>query len=650
MLTESSNAPLILLVEDDSLHVSAIQRSFKKADTSYRLKAVGTLHDAQAEMAQQPPDLVIADFRLPDGDGTTLLHTAAGVCPVILMTAQGNEQIAVDAIKGGAHDYIIKSASAFENLPLTVKYAIASWDHSVARNNAEEAVRFAKQDWEQTFDAVPDLISIIDTNHIIIRVNQAMAERSGLTKEELIGRKCYEIMHGTTDPHSGCPHVKMLQNGDGHSVCVEEKRWDRAFDVTVSPLCDNTGQLRACVHVARDITERKRAEEEKAEYEAQFQQTQKLESLGVLAGGIAHDFNNILTIILGHCYIVNEKIGPEIDQKEHVRQIEKSAQRAADLCRQMLSYAGKNSIDHRRINLWMMVDENVKMLQSALKKSVSIELDLKYAVPEIDGDSAQIQQVIMNLIINAAEAIGDKNGTINIKLAEQIVETGNDELDFLGNPILPGSYASLTVSDTGCGMDEETQKRIFEPFFTTKFTGRGLGMSAVLGIIKSHKGSLLLCSSQGVGTTFKVYFPSSNRTISVETTQTSFPISAIKTNGAILLVDDEQSIRAIGAALLKAMGFSVMTASNGREALDIYGTHAGSIDLVLLDLLMPVMGGIDVYRILREKSPAVPIVFCSGCSIDELIEDIEDDQHAAMIQKPYNPVQLRDMLIKLIDI
>jgi PAS domain S-box-containing protein len=648
VLTENSNVPLILLVEDDDLHVIAIERSFRNADKTYRLEVVGTLREAIESMALRTPDLVLSDYKLPDGDGTQLLLAADDVCPVILMTAQGNEQIAVDTIRAGAQDYIVKSASAFENLPLTVKYSLATWFHLVARRKADEAILNAKKDWEETFDAVTDLISIIDADHNIIRVNKAMADRCELVPEELIGRKCHEVMHGTPDPHSSCPHARTMQYGIGYSEQIEEKRWDRQFDISVFPLFDNIGQIRACVHVARDITEQKRAEDERLALEAQFQQTQKLESIGVLAGGIAHDFNNILTVILGHCYIIDGDLDSEMNQKIHVKQIEQAARRAADLCHQMLSYAGKTVFVQTRINLWLIVDENVRMLSSAIKKNVSIKLDLSHAVPELMGDSAQIQQVVMNLIINAAEAIGDKNGTIRVALKKAIISEDRQETDSFGNFIPPGNFACLSVADDGCGMDEETQRRIFEPFYTTKLSGRGLGMSAVLGIIKSHDGSFQLFSTPGVGTTFKVYLPLTQNAESAETTPTTGFVLTSKANGTILLVDDEEAMILICSALLKAMGFSVISASNGREALKIYSDRNSEIDAVLLDLLMPEMGGIETYHELRKISPVLPIVICTGCNVEELLAEFDKDEKAALIQKPYNPVRLQQTLMQLI--
>ncbi len=902
MLTDNPAAPLILIVESDTDSAVLMEVSLQDAAEAYRLEIVGTLHAAHAALAFQAPDLIITSDTLSDGDGMKLVRATDAVCPVIVLLSPDSGLVVEDVLQAGAVECLVTPASVPVTLPLAVKYALKLWAVAAVRKKADEAVHAAKQDWEHTFDAVPDLISIIDTTHTIIRVNRAMAVRCGLSPDELIGRKCHEVMHCSDEPLAFCPHTIMMQTGLEQYRHIEEKRLNGVFDVTVSPLYNREGQLIASVHVARDVTERKqneielseakgklqatidaipdllfivgldgcyhefysprsdllaapveeligkkvseilppdaadvcmsaiqeafekgysfgkkfelplpqgtfwfelsvsnmmsrstldprfivlsrditerkraedevresenryrnlmenvpaiiyrfsttrgglfystkveevfgyplqtfydnpllwkdsihpddrasvetyidticrdgergsdveyrvknrsgdwlwlrdrliqrevtdgdvvifgmaqnitklkRAELERKTLEAQFQQTQKLESLGVLAGGIAHDFNNILTIILGHCYIVDEEIDSGIDHKQHFKQIERAAGRAADLCRQMLSYAGKNALVQSRINLWMMLDENVKMLQSAIKKNVAIECDFKFNVPEISGDSAQIQQVIMNLIINAAEAIGNNNGTIKISLEKHFVRSGHEHRDFFGTIMPSATYACLTVSDNGCGMDAETQKRIFEPFYTTKLAGRGLGMSAVLGIIKSHNGSLQLSSTLGGGTTFKVYLPVCAGTDVNDFTPTTGLFLPGKGRGTVLLVDDEESIRIIGSALLKAMGFSVMTAPNGRDALDKYREHGSEIDLILLDLMMPVMSGIDTFQALRGINPEIPIVICSGYSVEGIMEELKNDHHAAVIQKPYKPEQLRNTLMKLLE-
>ncbi|MBW4054457.1 MAG: response regulator [Proteobacteria bacterium] len=643
MVSDSNTAPLILVVEGNDQHAELIQRSIEEAAEEYRLEIVGTIRAAKMVSERTSPSLVMTDYRLPDGAGSELVAVAAGAWPVILMTSYGNEKVAVEAMKIGAQDYIVKSPEAFDDLHRIVKYALMTWALIVARRQTDEAVLRAKNDWEKTFDAVPDLISIIDLDHTITRVNRAMAARCGLTPQEIVGRKCYEVIDGVSGSHSCCPHSKVAQDGLEHRETFERELLNGVFDVTVSPLFDD-GAITGCVHVMRDITKRKQAEEERQNLERQLQHTQKLESLGVLSGGIAHDFNNILTIILGHCYILKENIDTDVDRNVHLQLIESSANRAADLCRQMLTYAGKSTLLQTEFSMWLLVDEIVKMLTSAIKKNVTIILDMKRDIPMIAGDSSQIQQVVMNLIINASEAIGEMAGTITVGLKKRLIQLEKPEIDYFGSKILPGSYACLEVSDTGCGMSDETTRRLFEPFYTTKFTGRGLGMSAILGILKAHNGTLQLSSTQGVGTTFKVYIPITG---AYEQGETSLPTKAavpVLPNATVLLVEDEDTLRNIGTTLLGTLGFSVIDAANGCEALGLYKTYGSEIDLVILDLIMPVMGGIEAYHELRKLNKAVPIILCSGYGAESVEVITAMDDKAGFLHKPYNVIELRRVL------
>jgi PAS domain S-box-containing protein len=780
MLTNSVEVPLILVVEDDENHAELIQRSFEDVAEVYSLEVVATLREALEFIERNRPNLVLTDYRLPDGNGSDLVVAAAGTWPVIMMTSHGNEQVAVEAMKIGAQDYLVKSPQAFDMLPHTVAFALKSWSLVLARRRADDAALRAKKDWERTFDAVPDLIAIIDTNHTILRVNRPMAERCRLSVEDIIGRKCYEVVHGLHAVPFCCPSLSMLDDGMAHSEVLEEEKLGGSFDVTVSPLADEDGRITSYVHVMRDITAHKQsekmlreseesfrrlanelrtilnsssvgitlvkdrtviwvnpafikifgydeaethnmstlelysdkeiydcvgqegyariesgfsyskdvmmkkkdgtaiwcnlvgqavnpaekadgsiwiflditdrvhAEQERQKLEQQFQQTQKLESLGILAGGIAHDFNNVLTIILGHCFMVKEDFGTNVTDKTHVSQIEIAANRAAELCRQMLAYAGKSPILRANVDMAQLADEIVKMLQSAIKKNVTIELDLGHNVPVISGDNAQLQQVVMNLIINASEAIDTANGTISVSLTETTVREGRNVADFMGAAIKSGNYACLEVSDDGCGMDEDVQRRIFEPFYTTKFTGRGLGMSAILGIIKSHDGALKLKSSPGVGTTFQVYLPLRESSHAVTLEQSDSLTYSGVAKGTVLLVDDEEALRTIGSTLLGAIGFSVITASNGREAVDIVRERTDCIDLVLLDFIMPVMGGVEAYHEIRSISPDIPIVICSGYSASDAAEIIDNDVHTEFVQKPYQLHQLRQAMQNLL--
>ena len=647
MLTEDRSAPLILVVEDDDNHADLIQLSFADKPEEYRLERVSTLLAATTAIRRSAPDLILADYRMPDGNGSELVALAAGSCPVIMMTSHGSEQIAVEAMKIGAQDYIVKSPEAFEALPHTVALALQVWSLIQSRRQADKAVLRAKRDWEQTFDAVPDLISIIDTSHTITRVNRAMADSCGLKVGEMVGRKCHEIMHGLNAPHSCCPFERMLEEGEGQTAQIDEKILNGVFDITVSPLYNSEGKVSACVHVARDITGRKRAEEERTQLVQQLHQAQKLESLGVLAGGIAHDFNNILTVILGHCYMAIDDFIPEKEYKSAFRQIASAGSRAADLCRQMLTYAGKSPLVQTKILLSPLVDEVVKMLRAAIKKNVTIELDLKEDTLQIKGDSGQIQQIIMNLIINATEAIGEANGTISVVLKKTVVTPDQTATDTFGTLIHAGLYACLCVSDTGCGMDEETQKRIFEPFFSTKFTGRGLGMSAIHGIIKSHEAMLQLTSRPGIGTSFNIFFPLHEESDHV-TRISAESVPSKKRSGTILIVEDEQALLLIGRVMLESMGFSTLTAENGEAALAIYRKRSDEIDLILLDLVMPVMGGIETYLELRKINRSLPIIICSGYGAESVEHITVDDPHAGFLHKPYKPSELKRVLESLV--
>ncbi|MEI6702665.1 MAG: PAS domain S-box protein [Deltaproteobacteria bacterium] len=391
---------------------------------------------------------------------------------------------------------------------------------------------------------------------------------------------------------------------------------------------------------------RKQAEEEFKKLEQQLRQSQKLESLGVLSGGIAHDFNNILAIIIGYCGLTMMDYETA---ENNIPEIEKAAERAAALCRQMLAYAGKAQLAKSQVNFCALVGEMLELLKSTLPQNAMIKSDLSTDIPVIDADASQLSQVVMNLIINASEAIGNEQGEIQVSLANATVIAGQSDKDYNGKAIPPGGYILLSVTDNGCGMDEETKWRIFEPFYTTKFTGRGLGMSAVLGIIKSHGGALQLFSQIGHGSTFKVYLPVSTTGITVGEDQTaSAPSAPWRGSGTILLVEDEDEVRHIAKALLKNFGFTVLEAVNGKEGLELYQKNASEISLVLTDMGMPVMDGYEMFHKLKSLNPELPIIISSGYGDTEVSSRIGSDNIAGLISKPYNPDQLREVLKRVV--
>ena len=392
--------------------------------------------------------------------------------------------------------------------------------------------------------------------------------------------------------------------------------------------------------------ERRKAEEQKLLLEQQFQQAQKLESLGVLAGGIAHDFNNILAIIMGYCSLT--KMDYENAEK-HIPEIEKAAERAAALCRQMLSYAGKASLTQSQVNIWTLIDEMVTMLKTTIQQNVVIKPELATDIPTITGDASQLRQVAMNLIINAAEAIGDAEGKIHVKLAKAEIKAEQTEVDHLGFMIPAGRYICIEVTDNGCGMDDATRCKIFEPFYTTKFTGRGLGMSAVLGIIKAHNGALQLESLPGQGTTFKVYLPVQPSSAETEEAHQKAVSAAWHGSGTVLLAEDEVQVKTIAIAMLQMLGFNVIAAANGKEALELYQQNAADITMVVTDMGMPVMNGYELFYKLKQIDPKLPIIISSGFGEGDIASKIPREEIAGIINKPYNFEHLREVLRVVVD-
>ena len=379
--------------------------------------------------------------------------------------------------------------------------------------------------------------------------------------------------------------------------------------------------------------ERRGSEAARLVLERQMQHAQKLESLGVLAGGIAHDFNNLLTAMLGHMNVAQMKLAPESPATPHLESLERVIHRAADLTRQMLAYSGKGRFVVRPYDLNHMVQEVTHLLEVSIPKKIALRFDLAPSLPPVEADAAQIQQVIMNLVTNAADAIGDRDGTIRLT-------TGTNQLDrayldqvFQGQELQPGPYVTLEVSDSGCGMAPEVLGRIFEPFFTTKVTGRGLGLSATLGILKGHRAGIRIYSEPGHGTTFKLLFPTSEAELAKPATQAATPALARK--ATILLVDDEEMIRDAATAALESLGLTVLTAENGLEAVAAVQQPGVTIDLILMDLTMPQMDGREAFQAIRRIHPNMPVILSSGYNEQESIQAFMGRGLAAFLQKPY---------------
>ncbi len=390
-----------------------------------------------------------------------------------------------------------------------------------------------------------------------------------------------------------------------------------------------------------DITARKKSEETTRSLEAQVRHAQKLESLGVLAGGIAHDFNNLLMVILGNADLALGQLSPIAPARDSIKEIESASRRAADLCSQMLAYSGKSQAKTTDLNLSDLVRELSHMLEVTISKKAKLDYRFADEIPAIEGDSSQIGQVVMNLITNASEALDGAVGTISVSTGSMNCSETFLRDNYTDELVSAGEYVYLEVTDTGHGMDEKVMSRLFDPFFSTKFTGRGLGLSAVIGIVRSHRGALKVRSAQDEGSTFLVLFPARKIDSDLPVATGAAQSARAANGGAILVVDDEEPVRDVAGRMLESLGFDVILAANGREGLELFDAHRHRLRCVLLDRTMPDLDGDQVLARIREIDPDIPVIQISGYGSLEQNGD-------PFIQKPFTLAVLEKKLANLL--
>ena len=517
--------------------------------------------------------------------------------------------------------------------------------------NTEKKLRISEELFRQAFRTSPDSINLNRASDgKYIDINEGFTKIMGYTRDEVIGKSSLEL-NIWEDPDER----KRLVDGLSAAGYVENmearfvgKDGNCKVGLTSARILDANEET-IILSITRDITDRKLAEADHQKLERQIQQTQKLESLGVLAGGIAHDFNNILMAVLGHAELALDEISPMSPARGSILQITTAARRAAELCRQMLAYSGRATFTLEKVNLRELIEEMAHLLKTSISKKAVLNLSLERGLPAIQVDPSQIRQVVLNLIINASEAVGDRSGVITVAAGATRCDADYLRKTELHDSLAPGLYVHLEVTDTGCGMDAETRGRIFEPFFTTKFTGRGLGLAAVLGIVRAHKGAIKVYSEFGKGTTFKVLFPA----LDMEEKRVQPHAPSLSDNwrgkGVILLADDEESLRALGAMMLERLGFTVLTAVDGRDALELYRKRQNEISLVVLDLTMPHMDGAQAFGELRRINPDIRVILASGYSEEDVAARFAGKRLSGVLQKPYSLVKLRELLMKVSD-
>jgi len=409
-----------------------------------------------------------------------------------------------------------------------------------------------------------------------------------------------------------------------------------------SVLHDDSGRTVSILSLVQDVTDRVLAEQqgrkaaaERQALERKLQESQKLESLGVLAGGIAHDFNNLLTGVLGNASLARMDLPADSPVQPFLEQIEVAAVRAADLCKQMLAYSGKGRFVVNRLDLNALIEDTTRLLHVSISKRAVMKYQLAPGLPVVLGDATQLRQVVMNLVINASEAISDRSGFISVTTGLTRADRAYLAGAYFARDLPEGDYVSLEISDNGGGMSPEVLEKIFDPFFTTKFTGRGLGLAAVLGIVRGHKGALKVFSEPGWGTTFKILLPCAEG-IAEEVARSSPGFAANwKGSGKVLVVDDEETVRVTTARMIEATGFTTALADNGRTGVEEFTADPDGFALVMLDLTMPHMDGDEAFRALRAIRPDVRVLLMSGFSEQEVTARFSGEGLAGFIQKPF---------------
>ncbi|GFO55722.1 hypothetical protein GMSM_27290 [Geomonas sp. Red276] len=512
------------------------------------------------------------------------------------------------------------------------------------------ALRTSEERFRSIMALSPDIISTIDEHGVLTYNSPAARAIHGYGDEEMLGRNTFDLIHPEDQPKVAAAFEALIadpatpqsiryryRNKDGSYIWMEATAVNRL----ATPL------VHGIVTISRDITDRMVEESRRLDLERSLLHAQKLESLGILAGGIAHDFNNLLAAILGNLDLAQMKLPAGSPVRANLDQSITACRRGADLTRQLLAYAGRGVFQLKPLDLDTIVAGNTDLFRTVIPKGINLTMLSCGRLPAVMADPGQIQQVVMNLITNAAEAIGNRPGIISVSTGVMRCDRETVQKSVLAEKPSPGEFVYLEVADNGAGMGAETRARLFEPFFTTKFTGRGLGMAATLGIVKSHRGLILLESEAGRGTTFRICFPVAEG-VSLPAAAPGNPSRPSEEpgerKGTILVVDDEDQVRDLGAGFAEHLGFAALAARNGEEAVKIYRERASEIDLVILDLTMPVMDGVATFRELKKVDPCVRTILSSGYSEQAIADQFPGEKPDAFIQKPF---QLADLEQKI---
>jgi PAS domain S-box-containing protein len=632
----------ILHLEDDPMDVELVQARLAAHDLAYRITRVQTEGEFDAALRAGGLDIILADYQLPMYDGLSALRLAKRQrldVPFIFVSGTMGEEAAIEALTQGATDYVLKQN--LSRLGPAVRRALQESRERRDRKRAEQALAQSEIKMRCILDSVDDGFIVIDRDYRILSANKAFCNFADLREDQIIGRQCHEIVHHSTLPcfasDKDCPVKRTFETGTGHTAFhthEDESGTRYHLELKAYPMVDTSGTMTAVIETINDVTEKRRLQE-------QLVRSQKMESIARLAGGIAHDFNNMLSVIIGHAELAMGQMSPSRTLYKNLREIRRAGEHSAALVRQLLAFARKQTITPMVLDLNQTVAGMLNMLRPLIGEDIDLVWRPAKEAWPVKMDPSQIDQIMANLCLNARDAIAGV-GRITIETGTVIIDP---EFCALHPEFVPGEYVSLTVSDNGCGMDQQTMSQIFEPFFTTKEVGRGtgLGLASVYGIVKQNSGLIDVDSAPGRGTTVKLYLPR-HAAENVERRRHDRSVPPPGGRETILLVEDESSILDMAELMLKKLGYRVLPAATPGEALALAREHHREIRLLITDVIMPQMNGRDLAKQVEALNPEMAYLFMSGHSGDVIAHHGLLDEQVHFIQKPFS---MQDLAAKV---
>lgn len=646
----------VLLVDDDEDDYVITRNLISEIrDRRYQLEWVDNYDAALDAVRRHEHDICLLDYRLGGRTGLELLRESKSLndrLPMILLTGQGDHEIDIEVMKAGAADYLIKGQLDSDKLDRAMRYAIQG-------QYAKERLRRERDLIGRIMETSPVGILVADQLGKITFANLQAEKILGLTKDALTRNANSVLDWCLTDaegeplsgPESSLKHI-LASGQPVHDACyvinpgarteaeLSSRRERALLSVNAAPLFDAGGRIDGMVVTVEDITAR-------VALEAQLRQSQKMESIGQLAAGVAHDINNILTIIQGHAGLLLNAATLDADSAKSLKQISAASERAAGFIRHLLMFSRKQVYRTKILDLNAVLHNLEYMLPRMLGEHIALEVRCGPDLPRIAADIAMVEQIVMNLVVNARDAM-PKGGKL-------LIETSTVETDSLYVKLHPeahaGRFTCLSVADTGCGMERSVLQRIFEPFFTTKEVGKGtgLGLATVYGIVKQHHGWIEVQSKIGSGTTFKVFFPVAGESNHLPTGATPESETVKGGRETILLVEDEKDLLELMREVLQQYQYRILTASSGTEALLVWDEHHGRIDLLLTDMIMPGgMTGDELAVELKRRKPDLKTIYASGYTSAFVGRDFGRDD-IAFLAKPYQPLQVAQLIRDTLD-